>query len=127
MDQIRVKQATTRRPVPLRVATSSIDIRNVLSLFRPLLPLAARRRTCSSLRPLINYCATSAFGKAPLSEKSYYCGAAASLTVGRSIDPFPPSSFSLSRGATWSHISLVQNGLYVDYNYINGVQNDGLT
>ena len=41
MDQIRVKQATRRRPLLLLwVATSSIDIRNVLSLFRPLLPLA---------------------------------------------------------------------------------------
>ena len=55
--------------------------------FPPLL-LALRRRTCSSLRPLINYCATSAFGKAPLSEKSYYCGAANSLgwrSVGRPL------------------------------------------
>ena len=50
------------------------------------------------------------------------------LSVGRSVDDRPlSSSFSLSRSATWHHISLVQNRLYVDYNYTNGVENDGLT
>ena len=115
----------------LRVATSSIDIRNVHSLLRPLLPPArARHRTCSSLSSVRSSITALHLRLGRLHyRKRVTTAVRPASAVGRSVDDRPlSSSFSLSRSATWHHISLVvQNGLYVDYNYTNGVEKDGLT